>query len=239
MYKKYVIKEFEDNWGRSKGGAKSSGTTKTIKRPRKSAKLAELVGIILGDGNVHAYIDGKKRRSYMLRIAGDFTNDKEYLEKYVAPLCEKLFGIQAKFMYQEWKGEMFVILHSKELVLFLKSIGLKVGDKMESQVGIPGWIMKNEKYLRVCLRGLIDTDGCIHRMSRRDANLLRINFTNHNQQLLSDSRKGFLQLGFHPCNIIRKRTFYISRQEEIGRYIKQIGFSNQKHILRWKCFTAL
>lgn len=55
---------------------------------------------------------------------------------------------------------------------------------MISKIGIPQWIKNDETYIKACLRGLIDTDGSIFRMSKRDKNLIRIGFTNHNSRLL-------------------------------------------------------
>ena len=80
------------NWGQIKGGKLSSGTTKTITIPPKNEKLAELVGILLGDGNIHVY-KGKKSTSYAVRIAGDSNKDKKYLIDYVKPLCDSLFDV--------------------------------------------------------------------------------------------------------------------------------------------------
>jgi len=61
----------------------------------------------------------------------------------------------------------------------------------------------------------MDSDGSIHRMSKKDFNLIRINFTNYNRQLLTNTRIGFIELGFSPSKIIRNRVFYISKKLEI------------------------
>ena len=75
-------------------------------------------------------------------------------------------------------------------------------------------------------------------MSKRDFNLIRINFTNHDLTLLTDAWKAFIQLGFHPSKLINNRQFYISRQLEIDKYLKEIGFSNKKHLDRIKIFKS-
>ena len=71
-------------------------------------------------------------------------------------------------------------------------------------------------------------------MSNKDPCLIRISFINYNSQLLEDTRGAFIKLGFHPSKIINKKRFYISRQMEIKKYLKEIGFSNKKHINRLK-----
>ena len=73
--KKLALKLIEQskgkNWGQRKGGLMSKGSLKEIKIPKKSKELAELVGIILGDGNINYFKKGKKIGTYMLRISGD------------------------------------------------------------------------------------------------------------------------------------------------------------------------
>ena len=75
-------------------------------------------------------------------------------------------------------------------------------------------------------------------MSNKDPNLLRINFTNYNLTLLEDTRKAFIMLDFHPSKIINNKQFFISRQGEIRKYLKEIGFSNKKHLDRIKVFNS-
>ena len=126
--------------------------------------------------------------------------------------------------------------YSKELVELFFSFGINAGNKIVNQSTIPKWIFKNKMFLRACIRGLIDTDGCIHRMSKRDSQLLRINFKNYNRTLLEDTRRAFLILGFNPSKIINDNVFYLSRQSEIRKYLKEIGFSNKKHLDRLDVF---
>ncbi|MFH2028500.1 MAG: LAGLIDADG family homing endonuclease, partial [Nanoarchaeota archaeon] len=164
--------------------------------------------------------------------------DGAYLKDYIKPLCTELFAVDPKIQNLPKNNETFVTIYSKKLVEFLNSIGLKSGDKIRNQIGIPSWVFENKNFLKVCLRGLIDTDGSIFRMSNKDSHLLRINFTNHNKKLLNDARLAFIKLGFHPSKIICNNKIYISRKEDIVRYIKEIGFSNNKHINRYHEFNS-
>lgn len=234
LFNRQILNLKKEYWGQSKGGIASTGTTKEISLPRHCADLAELIGIILGDGNLHEYIKTQKIRTYMLRIAGDSKKDKDYLMTYVAPLCECLFSIQPKFLYQKQSNELFVILHSKKVIEFFKKMGLTPGDKIKNRLNIPGWVLKDETYLRACLRGLIDTDGSIFRMSNRDPQLLRINFRNVNSSLLETVYNSFVTLGFKPA--FANNVVYLSRKQDIVNFLKGIGFSNSKHRLRLKKF---
>jgi len=224
------------HWGRSKGGKLSGGPTKIIFSPKHCVELAEFVGAVLGDGNIHAYIRGSKVRTYMVRIAGDRCLDKIYHENYLAPMAKRLFNIDPKFYVYE--GGRVVILHSKKLVEFFSNMGIKPGNKIHHQTDIPVWIKQDSHFLQACLRGLYDTDGSIHRMSRRDFRLLRINFTAHNMTLMQSVREGLISLGFCPSSVIRNKALYLSRQADIRKFLKEIGFSNPRHLDRLKAFNS-
>lgn len=223
---------------RRRGGLNSRGNLKPINKPPYSAELAEVAGIILGDGNIYRYIKNKNERAYAVRIAGHITEDREYLENYVAPLLEKLFHVSAQKRYVVLHNEMFLNITRKELVDFFEAMGLSAGKKKVNGASIPAWILENDNYLRACIRGLIDTDGSIHRMSKRDFKLLRIDFTSYYPQLMADVRNGLIKLGFHPSKVICGKHFFLSRQSEIVRYINELGFSNNKHTKRLMRFTA-
>jgi hypothetical protein len=235
-FDKYIEKRLNDNWGKSKGGINSYGSTIKIPKIKLNENLAEFIGALLGDGNVCYYKRNKKRNVgvYCIRIAGDLIKDKEY-HKYLKNICEKIFNLKTKEIITA--NERFFSVTSKEVVDFIISNNIKPGNKIINQSTIPKWIIQNNNLLKVCLRGLIDTDGSIHRMSKRDFNLIRINFTNHNFTLLNDTRNGFIKLGFTPSKIIKNKQFFISRQNEIKKYLKEIGFKNIKHIKRLQEFS--
>lgn len=51
-YKRFIIKKLDEDWGQVKGGKNSTGNLKEIKIPKRTEELAELWGILLGDGNI-------------------------------------------------------------------------------------------------------------------------------------------------------------------------------------------
>ncbi|MEK6906782.1 MAG: LAGLIDADG family homing endonuclease [Nanoarchaeota archaeon] len=240
-FDKYILKKLEDNWGQSVGGNNSIGSTKKITKFTESQELAEIIGAVLGDGHVSFHSLNKGNRwigTYVIRIAGDLEKDKDYHLNYLKPLCRKIFNLKAKEILKTKNNGRFLDLYSKELVKLFIKMGIKPGNKIKNQSTIPKWVFKKEDYIKSCLRGLIDTDGSVFRMSKRDYNLVRMNFTNHNQTLLEDTRNAFKMLGFNPSKIINNKQFFISRQYEINKYLKDIGFSNKKHKDRIKNLIA-
>jgi hypothetical protein len=235
-FDKFIIEKRKDNWGQLLGSRNSPGSTIKIEIPKKEENLAEIVGAILGDGHIMFNKKGKKIGVYQINITGHKELDKDYHLNYLKEKFEKLFKVNPKEVLVPKKLGRHLVIYSRELVKFFVKMGLAPGSKLKNQTTIPLWIFEKEAYLKACLRGLIDTDGCVHKMSQRDSNLVRINFTNHNRTLLRDTHKGFVILGYHPSKIIRNRVFYISQQKEIAKYLKEIGFSNKKHKDRIKQF---
>ena len=152
-------------------------------------------------------------------------------------MSKEIFNLGGKIILDKKNNERFLSFSSKELVNFFILMGFKPGNKIKNQPTIPDWIFRNNSFLKSCLRGLIDTDGCIHKMSKKDPKLIRINFKNNNLRLLNSAREGFIKLGYNPSNITND-VFYLSRQKEIHKYLKEINFSNKKHLDRLKNFKS-
>lgn len=227
-FSEFVQQRFEDNWGRQLGGKRSGGgrTKKKIIKPEKSEELAELIGIILGDGSLYF---NKSWWIYALKISGNH-KERPYICDFVKPLLDKIFKVDSKIEVKP--SELFVTVYSKEMILRLEELGLFRGNKVKNNVGIPLWIKEDKEFLKSCIRGLIDTDGSVFRMSNKDPHLARICFTNKAQNLLTDVREGLLRLGFSPSKIIKGDQFFISRKLEIRKYAEEIRFNNPKHSQR-------
>lgn len=235
-YDTNIIKKLEDNWGKSLGGKNSNGSLIKIIEPKKDEKLAEFIGAILGDGNINYYKKGNKIGVYQIKIAGDFKLDKDYHLNYLKPLGKKIFNLKIKEIHHAQNNERFLVIYSKQLIEFLMSLGLLPGDKIKNQTTIPSWIKENNNYLKTCIRGLFDTDGSIFKMSKRDSNLLRIGFTNYNLTLILDVKNALENMGFKINFSKDKKHIYLSRKADVERYLKEIGFSNSKHLCRLELF---
>lgn len=239
-FDRFIVEKLKDNWGRSKGGFNSLGSTKQLPEVEFNKKLAEFVGAVLGDGHVHSTKKDLKKRKvgvYQIRIAGDAKLDENY-HNYLKKIGDSLFKLNSKILLVPNTSTRFLTFYSKKLVDFFVKMDINPGNKIINQSTIPNWIYEGDNFLKACLRGLIDTDGCIHRMSKRDFNLIRINFTNYDLKLLQDAWQAFVKLGFHPSEITENKRFYLSRKNEISKYLKEIGFSNKRHKDRLKAFQS-
>ena len=151
-----------------------------IKTPRHNRNLAEFLGILFGDGSSYRREIVKKIRDYQIRIAGHSSNDKDYLINFVKPLAKDLFGIEGKIHphYNEDINCLYLKLNGKLLSYFLENIGFPPGNKIKNRLVIPNWIKTDTSYLTAFLRGLVDTDGSIYRMSNKDPQLIRLAIKN-------------------------------------------------------------
>ena len=233
-YKRYGNPGTSD--GRKLGGMRSVAgmgfdtkfkTRKRIKHVGECEGLAEFIGILLGDGNV---------TTYQVRITVNGETDSEYAN-WVSKLVFSLFGLDSIFRGYD-QNSLDLIISSRNLVEYLFKIGLFVGSKIRNNVGIPLWIMQNENFLKACLRGLVDTDGCVyvdkHRNGNRVYQNICLDFSNHSNALLDNAFQSFRDLGFSPrkygCSV------KIRKERDVMRYFKLIGSHNNKHLYKIKKF---
>lgn len=233
-FDQFILEKLDDNWGRSMGGKKSPGNTKSIAIPPESHDLAEFYGVMLGDGNL-TKIKGHKIANYQIRIVGDSRNDKLYLENYVKPLIERLFSVMVATFKSKEKNALNLVVTSRKLVEFLESKGFKPGDKIRNLLDIPRWIKEDIRFLKFCLRGLYDTDGSVYKLTNQ--NSYQILFTNYNPVLLNAVRESLLSLGIGVSKISRGRDITITKKSELRKFLKEVGFSNIKHLDKVKMWN--
>lgn len=157
----------------------SLGKMKKISFPEKCAELAELFGIILGDGGI------TKRQ---VTITLHKTDDRMFAE-YVKSQMEKLFQTEVALRERRNTNVISIVISRTALVNYLEELGLGKGNKVKQQAKVPEWITENDEYAAACLRGLFDTDGCTyvdkHVISGNLYLNIGMNFTNRSLPLLA------------------------------------------------------
>lgn len=194
--------------------------SKKIVSPAKTKELAELFGIILGDGGVTKY--------QLIITLNRHTDHGYYLT--TKRLIEQLFNIKCSVIY---KGNcVLIVVNSVNVVVFLIKRGLRLGNKVLNQIDVPEWIKKNDHFSRRCIRGLVDTDGCIyfekHRYKERTYKNICLNFSNRSVPLLKFvyeflNRQG-IKVKLNRCSV------KVGIKEDVKKYFELIGSSNPKHM---------
>ncbi len=202
---------------------------KEVVTPKKDTELAEFVGIIIGDGGI------TKRQ---VTVTLNYKTDKHY-SIFVGNLIKKLFKTEISIFYRRKYSTVNIIVSRTRLVVFCKSIGLQIGNKLKQNLDIPKWIKKNKNFEISCVRGLVDTDGCIfnecHKIKGEKYCYPRLAFTSYSKQLCASVFKIFEKLGFMP-KIRNNRNVQLENRKDIIRYFQLIGTNNLHHKKRFKSF---
>ena len=218
--------------GRRRGGFKSLEshaknktrfkTLGNIRIPRHSVRLAELIGIFMGDGHVGIY-----QATISTNSETDFRH-----AAYVKKLVEDIFHIQVGFGTRRDKKACVVVISSKAVCRYLAEQGIPQGNKIILGMRIPEWIRVNAGYRNAFVRGLFDTDGCVyvdaHVYKGKQYSHLGMAFANHSLLLLGFFKYALEDLGLHPTQKTKFRVF-LRREKDIRRYFDLVGSSNEKH----------
>lgn len=198
-----------------------------INTPKRNPELAEFVGVMMGDGGI---------TNKQVTITLNYKTDKPY-SIFVGNLIEKLFKTKPSIYFRKNESAVNIVVSRTRLVEFCKSIGLKVGNKLKQNLDIPKWI-KGDKSLKIsCVKGLMDTDGCIfnecHRINEKKYCYPRLSFVSASKKLRPSVFRILEELGFSP-KIRGNRAVQLENREEILRYFKLIGTSNFNHKKRFR-----
>lgn len=196
---------------------------KSISIPQPSARLAELIGIFMGDGHVGLY-----QASVVTNSATDYQH-----ALYIKALIEELFRIQVRLSSRRGKNACTVTVSSKLVCNFLTRQGIPQGNKITLGVRIPKWIQKKPFYRKAFICGLFDTDGCVyldvHRSGQKVYKNLGMAFANQSLPLICFFKESLELFGLHPTQKTKFRVF-LRRKEDIRNYFDLVGSSNEKHI---------
>ena len=118
----------------------------------KNSEIVEILGAFIGDG----WIENDKDALY---ITGSPTEDKDYYDKFLAPLFSKHFAPVKSKEFPYWRV-YGIVTYKKEVINKAIDIGFQVGRK-SLIAKIPKEILKtNDKnVIKSILRGIFDTDG--------------------------------------------------------------------------------
>ncbi len=188
-----------------------------ISIPPLSNELAELIGILLGDGQITP-----TQVKVTLGI-------KEGYSRFVSELIKNIFKIQPKIIIRLGKYHE-IYFGSTLIVKWLLQMGLS-HNKALAQVCIPEILISKPQYHNYLIRGLIDTDGSIYQIKSG----IQISFTNKSAPLLKNLQYMLRLQGFSPSKISVNKV-YLTKKKDIIAYVSKIGFNNPKHLIRYNSF---
>jgi len=196
---------------------------KVVKLPKPSVELAEFFGIMIGDGGIN--------NSWQANITLNAEADKDYVG-YVIELSKKLFGVVPGIVKRKNEKAVVVSLASTSLVDYLVDGGLPRGNKLEQGLKMPDWILRESHYRVACMRGLMDTDGCLyihrHMIAGKQYRNIGLCFCSHSPELIMQASAIFEEFGIIPHISNQGRSIYLYRASAVARYLEVFGTSNKR-----------
>lgn len=175
--------------------------------------------------------DGGINNPWQANITLNATTDAFFIP-YVVSLCEKLFGTTPAVRKRKGRNAIVVSLASTSVVDFLVKNGLPRGDKIKNGLRIPSWVLSSRKNKLACVRGLVDTDGCLyihkHRVSGKIYKNIGLCFTSASPALIYQVAAIFEENGIIPHISGTGRDIYLYRKEVVRKYISVFGTSNHR-----------
>lgn len=205
---------------------------KPVRIPKISPPLAELFGIMIGDGGI---------TELQVKVTLNYYDDRDYLP-YVYSLFRELFQIEPGVYNSSERSTSEIALSRKNLVGYFVRKGLPKGNKIFQEIDIPGWIKSNREFSKACVRGIFDTDGCVyfdsHKIKERNYKSINLAITSASGKLLFSIYEILAKEGFTPA-ISSPRSIRIRKSEQVRQFFDKIGSRNPKHIKKFQGFFKM
>ncbi len=220
----------------------------TIIFPEQSKELAELFGILTGDGYIGQY-QLPDRLVSSIEITGNKLKDFEYIKDFTSGIIRNLFNIVPRFYIRGSQNTVRLIVNSKEIVSFLNEQGFPLGRK--GNIIPPKWITNKPKFFLKYIRGIFDTDGYLVLKNKEGKRYPVIGISSISKPLLN-SIKEFLNklnissyLGTRVVNNERykkqliEHKLQISGERNICLFFNKIGTSNLRNKIKYREFNEI
>lgn len=193
----------------------------------KSENLAELVGIVLGDGCL-----SRSCKKYNVYVCGHKFDDFEYHDKVIRKLFLDVFNKTVNISKKKNENTIYMRFRDKTVFSILHSLGIPIGKKY-GFLHIPDWIKRNNFLFYSFIRELVDTDGDLSIKKRKIVSPYPI------IRIRSKSKEFLTEI----LTILRDNDFYgniytscgcstlsIPGYQNFSKWLELIGFNNMKHI---------
>ena len=234
--------------------SKSDVRRKIILPKKIDERLAEFIGVMIGDGHLGLHYSSKPGKKYVksaIKISGN-KKEKEYL-RFIMNLFKSLFNLKLTYHQDTAPGAIILRAHSKGIVQFLNKICEIPLNKKTNIVAIPDFIKTADEDIKYAfLRGLADTDYTVSFKNRTNKghNYPVIRGSFKSRRLIKDLEELYLSLGFKYCVCYNERKYdkrkndynyinsiYLNGKKNFRRWIEKIGFSNykfQRKVRKWQ-----
>lgn len=190
-------------------------------------KLAELTGIIIGDGCLF-------RKQNLIMISGNIEEDDKYY-KDISNFIFRIIGKQPTIKVHQ--RALRLIVRNKDFFnFFYEYLGMIYNGDKTYNVVIPSKILKNMNFTKACLRGIADTDGSIFTSNKPGSpGYPSIEITTVSKNLAFQIKNILKNFGFRvtlrwydPKNDIQVRTYKVGLNGwgMLRKWYTDIGFTH-------------
>lgn len=202
--------------------------------------LAYETGIHLGDGNLY-----ETKRMQRVTYSGNLENEKEFYKKTLYAILKRLYKIKPLCYERKTDNSVLLVINSKSVVAFKKSIGLTAGNKVN--IRIPEFILQDNHLLRQCLAGLGDTDFSVSFKKNRKGLYTepRMEMFCNSKSLAADISSALKKFGFtFSFEETKRRNFNEFRIRLYGKgnlekWLNCIGFKNPYILAKIKFWKTM
>ena len=193
-------------------------------------KLAELIGILLGDGSINVYQRrDRPGKQYRVKITLNSEKDREYAG-YVSGLFRDVFGEIPRKYFRKGEKTLDLIIRKRKVVQALVQHGMVQSPKW-GRARIPQKFLE-KRLARFVLRGYMDTDGCITVFDNNGTEYPRIEMKVCPSPMQKQLVHAITSFGIEPrVNPLDrgKIRIMIAGRKKLIMWKKEIGFSNPRN----------
>ncbi len=242
----------------SKISFSNSDIKRDVHLPNKlTSDLAELFGLMIGDGCIHLKEKPSNRRKYELFVYGHAQEDLDYHNIIISDLFYNLFNVRPYIRKISGTNGIKICVTSKSIInFFVKNMKYTPGNKLDNSYKIPKYFFetKDNKIISALIRGIADTDFYLVFKIRKDTKFKKHHYPLIGGQFASEKLTKQLKvllnkLGIHSYlekgkrkrnnRVFKHYRVVIVGKKNLEKWITIIGFSNPKHYSKyfvWKRF---
>ncbi len=178
----------------------------------KDGNLAELIGVVLGDGHIWKY-----DRTEELSIFSN-ANNLGFVKRY-AYLIETVFHKKPTISNHSGVNCKRIRIYEKHIQ---RRLGVPYSPRLYKKIVVQKWISNKNSYVIRYLRGLYEAEGShsIH----FPTSTYKVQFSNKNVSMLENVFKLIKRLGFHPHWTKSNYSIQLSKKDEVFDFLKLIEF---------------
>ncbi len=200
-----------DNFKNWRDRMKSEGVIKSSYKPfARSKYLAELIGVVLGDGHISLF-----PRTECLRIVANSDN-QGFIDRYTR-IVTNIFGKKPHVARRKNAHAVNITIYEKSIS---QRLDIPTGARSKTRLPIPSWIHKNRGFALAYLRGLYEAEGSYS--THEKTGTYKFVFSNTNASLLHNVKMLLETLGFHPS--VSSTRVQVSRRQEVQKLKNLLEF---------------